>query len=316
MKIDNGLLISVALLCSISAAPAFAKTAKECTAEWRADKAGMQARGVTEKAYVEQCKGGAEPAAAAPAAKPAETTPSSAPRQATAPGSKTAKECTAEWRADKAGMQARSVTEKAYVEQCKTGAAPAASAPPPKPTAATPQAPAAPPPSTNTSSSQKTAKECIAEWRADKAGMQARGVTEKAYVEQCRTGGTMPTATAPEPRPTLAPPSRPAPTATQAAPAPAPKKPAPTTTAAPMPAPAQQPSAQRDNATLEAGQFADEASAKARCPSDTVVWVNLPSKVYHFAGTKSYGTTKRGAYMCEKEAIAAEDRASKTEKHP
>ena len=72
----------------------------------------------------------------------------------------------------------------------------------------------------------------------------------------------------------------------------------------------------QDSATLEAGQFADEASAKARCPTDTVVWVNLPSKIYHFAGTKSYGTTKRGAYMCEKEAIAAEDRASKTEKHP
>jgi hypothetical protein len=60
----------------------------------------------------------------------------------------------------------------------------------------------------------------------------------------------------------------------------------------------------------------DDASAKARCPTDTVVWVNLPSKIYHFAGTKSYGTTKRGAYMCEKEAIAAEDRASKTEKRP
>ena len=54
---------------------AFAKTAKECTAEWRADKAGMQARGTTEKAYVEQCKGGAEPTAAAPAAKPAEAAP-------------------------------------------------------------------------------------------------------------------------------------------------------------------------------------------------------------------------------------------------
>jgi hypothetical protein len=82
------------------------------------------------------------------------------------------------------------------------------------------------------------------------------------------------------------------------------------------PAPAPQTSAPKDQATLEAGQFADEASAKARCFTDTVVWVNLPSKVYHFAGTKSYGTTKRGAYMCEKEAIAGENRASKTEKHP
>lgn len=321
MKMRNGLLIAAAVACSISVAPAFAKTAKDCTAEWRADKAGMQARGVTEKAYVEQCKGGAEPTAAGPAAKPAETTPPPAPRQATATGSKTAKDCTAEWRADKAGMQARGVTEKAYVEQCRGGTAPAASAPPPRPTAATPAAPAAPP-STSTSSSQKTAKECIAEWRADKAGMQARGVTEKAYVEQCKAGGAMPSATAPVHQPTTAapapPPSRPAPTATQAAPAPAPQKPAPTTTAAPAPAPVQAPapSPSRDNATLEAGQFTDEGSAKARCPADTVVWVNLPSKIYHFAGTKSYGTTKRGAYMCEKEAIAAEDRSSKTEKHP
>jgi len=229
---------------------------------------------------------------------------------------KTAKECTAEWRADKAGMQGRGVTQKAYVEQCKTGAA---SAPPPKPAVATPATPAAPSPSTSTSSTQKTAKECIAEWRADKAGMQARGVTETAYVEQCKAGGGMPSATTPEPKPTAgAPPSptRPAPTATQVAPAPAPQRPAPTTTTAPVPAPAQQPSPSKDSATLEAGQFADEASAKSRCPTDTVVWVNLPSKVYHFAGTKSYGTTKRGAYMCEKEAIAAEDRASKTERHP
>ncbi|WP_425907785.1 hypothetical protein [Nitrobacter sp. TKz-YC02] len=46
------------------------------------------------------------------------------------------------------------------------------------------------------------------------------------------------------------------------------------------------------------------------------MWVNLPTKVYHFAGTKSYGATKRGAFMCEKEAIAADDRAAKNEKHP
>ena len=67
---------------------------------------------------------------------------------------------------------------------------------------------------------------------------------------------------------------------------------------------------------MTVGEFASDQQARARCPTDTVVWVNLPSKVYHFAGTKSYGTTKRGAYMCEKDAIAGEDRASKTEKHP
>jgi hypothetical protein len=310
MKNQNGLLIAAAVVASIfTSSSAFTKTAKDCTAEWRADKAGMQARGVTEKAYVEQCKGGGEPGA--PVGKPTQAAPP-APTQATTPGTKTAKDCTAEWRADKAGMQARGVTEKAYVEQCKGGSAPAASAPAPRPTAAAPP-PATPPSQSSAAPSQKTAKECTVEWRADKAGMQARGVTEKAYVDQCKNGGTMPSATAPEPTPAAAPapaPSRAAPTATEAAPAPAPQKPTPTTTAAPVPA---QP---KGNATLEAGQFADDASAKARCPTDTVVWVNLPSKVYHFVGTKSYGTTKRGAYMCEKEAIAAEDRASKTEKHP
>ena len=99
MKNKNVLLAAVLLgLCSGSGA--FAKTAKECTAEWRADKIGMQARGTTEKAYVEQCKGGAE-LNSTPAVKPAEaTTAAPSSRQVTAPGSKTAKDCTAEWRAE------------------------------------------------------------------------------------------------------------------------------------------------------------------------------------------------------------------------
>ena len=56
--------------------------------------------------------------------------------------------------------------------------------------------------------------------------------------------------------------------------------------------------------------------AKARCPTDTVVWANLKSKIYHFSGHKDYGTTKEGTYMCEKDATAAGDRAAKNEKHP
>jgi hypothetical protein len=318
MKHQQTLVTAAAFMFIFGSSGAFAKTAKECTAEWRADKAGMQARGVTEKSYVEECKGGAGPSATAPAPRPAEAAPSQ-PRPATRTGSKSAKDCIAEWRADKAGMQARGITEKAYVEQCKEGGAPTAASPSPKPTAATPP-PSASPPQTSGSPKQKTAKDCIAEWRADKAGMQARGVTEKAYVEQCKAGGAAPTVTAPESKPTP-PPSQPAPR--QAAPAPPStpttqpaQKPAPTTTAAPVPPPAQKSPENKAGPTLEAGQFADESSAKARCPSDTIVWVNLPSKVYHFAGTKSYGTTKRGAYMCEKEAISGENRASKTEKRP
>jgi hypothetical protein len=49
-------------------------------------------------------------------------------------------------------------------------------------------------------------------------------------------------------------------------------------------------------------QFKDEASAKAHCPEDTVVWANLSSKVYHLAGTRYYGKTRKGAYVCKQDA--------------
>ena len=54
-----------------------------------------------------------------------------------------------------------------------------------------------------------------------------------------------------------------------------------------------------------AKQFSSEAEAKTRCPTDSVVWVNKTSKAIHAAGTKYYGQTKSGAYMCRKEADAA-----------
>jgi hypothetical protein len=65
-----------------------------------------------------------------------------------------------------------------------------------------------------------------------------------------------------------------------------------------------------------ANEYSTEADAKAKCGSDIVVWVNLKSKIYHFAGNRDYGNTKEGTYMCEKEAIAGGDRAAKNEKHP
>ena len=154
--------------------------------------------------------------------------------------------------------------------------------------------------------SAKTAKECTVEWRADKAGMLARGITEKAYVDQCRSGAE-PAAAAPmAPKPSVAAPPPPA-----SAPAPAAQRPAPLN---PTPV-ARQPSTP-SGTTAQSGEYTDEQQAKAHCPGDTVVWANLSSKVYHFAGGKTYGNTKRGAYMCEKEALIAQFRASKNEKHP
>lgn len=197
---------------------------------------------------------------------------------------KTVKACQAEWRANKADNQAKGITEKAYVAQCRGGGASAqptsAPAPTPAPTASTP--------------ARKTAKTCQAEWRANKEGYQAGGVTEKAYVDKCRAGETVavPTTT-PAPAPTA---STPAPTRTSAPPA------TPTRTTVTTP--------------TGANEFSTEDQARARCPSDTVVWADLKSKIFHFSGYKNYGNTKEGAYMCERDATGQGFRASKTEKHP
>ena len=148
---------------------------------------------------------------------------------------------------------------------------------------------------------QKTAKECREEWRANKAANQANGVTEKAYVAQCR-GGAAPAQTTAAPAPPPAP--APAPTAAPAAPS------------RPGPSPTAERTRGVPASPAAANEFSTEAQAKARCPTDTVVWVNLTSKIYHFSGTKNYGNTKHGAYMCERDTAVAGMRAAKNETHP
>ena len=155
----------------------------------------------------------------------------------------------------------------------------------------------------------KTAKACKEEWKVNKIDNQAKGITEKAYVTQCRTGTAAAQPTTLPATTTAAPPlkqdtsTKPATAPVVAAPAvkqPTTPKPIPTTTTAP------------------AGntEFSTEAQAKGHCPGDTVVWANLKSKIYHFAANKTYGTTKNGAYMCEKESMSGGFRAAKNEKHP
>ena len=66
------------------------------------------------------------------------------------------------------------------------------------------------------------------------------------------------------------------------------------------PAHAQQTTDGPEPAPARAGEFATEQQARARCPSETVVWVNTLSHVCHFPGVSShgrsyYGHTKEGA---------------------
>src|ERR1700748_3564113 len=73
---------------------------------------------------------------------------------------------------------------------------------------------------------QKTVKACEDEWRANKADNQAKGITQKAYVAQCRAAGA--SSQTPAPAPTAAAPTTTAPSATAPAATTPATKPAPT----------------------------------------------------------------------------------------
>lgn len=57
--------------------------------------------------------------------------------------------------------------------------------------------------------------------------------------------------------------------------------------------------------------YPTEQRAQKHCPQDTVVWLNLPTGIYHFKGERWYGNTKNGAFVCEQEADKAGDRATR-----
>lgn len=57
--------------------------------------------------------------------------------------------------------------------------------------------------------------------------------------------------------------------------------------------------------------FPTQQAAQTHCPSDTVVWLNAPTKIYHMQGERWYGNTKAGSYVCKQEADAAGDRETR-----
>ena len=58
-------------------------------------------------------------------------------------------------------------------------------------------------------------------------------------------------------------------------------------------------------------KFASEETARQRCSTDMVVWLILPGNTFVVNGDPRYGTTPRGAYMCERDAIAAGNRGAR-----
>jgi hypothetical protein len=73
------------------------------------------------------------------------------------------------------------------------------------------------------------------------------------------------------------------------------------------------PVAKSSAARLPASEkFSTTGAAAQHCPSDTVVWSTFSkSRVFHLSSSKYFGKTRHGAYVCEKDAMAAGFHASK-----
>jgi hypothetical protein len=222
----------------------------------------------------------------------------SEPRSASAQSAM--KQCGEQWQAAKAAGTTNGETWPQFLKDCRARLASTTSAAPQGGFAPAAPAPAAPIPAAPATGSAKTASQCDAEYAANKAAIRASGQTKREFVAACRAGNeTIPQGAAAAPAPAPAQTGSLFPWQQPATPAPAP---APPNYCVPAP--------------TGAGQFASAQEARSRCPGATVVWVNEHSHIYHFAGTRDFGNTKRGAYMCEADAQAAGNRAAKNEQHP
>lgn len=156
------------------------------------------------------------------------------------------------------------------------------------------------------STSQQRMKSC----NAAAAAQNLKGDARKGFMSDCLSGKTAPDNTNAQPGA--------APQAQQSAPKTQPPANPPaakaTGTTQPPAAPQKNPAAA--GAALGAGQYASEADARRHCPTDQVVWANTDSRIYHFSGNKSYGNTKAGAYMCQRDSESAGFRAAKNETPP
>lgn len=177
----------------------------------------------------------------------------------------------------------------------------------------TSQTPSTQPMSTAAQTPQATQQQRMKDCNANATSQKLKGNARKDFMSSCLSGGAASapasapasaTATVPPVAPTTtAKPEAPAATRTIAAPG-APVQPKQPTTSGSAPA----------TAALGPGQYATEAQAKSTCGTDTVVWVNLDSHIYHFKNAADYGKTKKGAFMCEREAVTGGSRAAKNEK--
>ena len=218
--------------------------------------------------------------------------------------------CASQWKEAQAAGTTGGQTWPQFLAQCRASqsgpAAPPASTPAPAPAPQSgslfpwrqPSAPASAP-----ANGRSVMSLCAGQWKDAKAAGTTGGQTWPQFLRQCRARVA---SAAPPPSGTFAPAPAPA-----TAPAPAPQS----GSLFPWWRPSTPASAPASNggapSALRAGQYTTELAARASCPSDTVVWVNTPTGIYHYSGARYYGHTRRGAYMCEAEARASGYRAAR-----
>ena len=279
-----------ALTCSISA-PSYAQTSQQALMKsCNTDAAAKKLKGDARKSFMADCLAGK--AAETPAGQPAATAQAPQANQ-----QQRMKECNANATSQKLKGTAR----KDFMSSCLSGGT-AASAPAAAPSSTTAAAPAA---QTTAQSPQASQQQRMKECNANATSQKLKGTARKDFMSSCLSGSSAASTSSTSIPPVTNAPNPQAPAATRTTVAPgAPVQPKQPTTSGSAPA----------TAALGPGQYATEAQAKSTCASDTVVWVNTESHIYHFKNASDYGKTKQGAYMCEREAVAGGSRAAKNEK--
>ncbi len=231
---------------------------------------------------------------------------------ATASAQSVMKQCGEQWRAVKAGGTTNGETWPQFLAQCRAQLSSGTTITAPTPAPTSPQTgslfpwqqPAASPmpvPPTAVGN-QSVMKQCGAQWQAAKAAGTTAGATWPQFLKSCPA--QLASTTSAPPQGGFAP----------AAPAPAPTS-APTQSGSLFPW--QRPAAPPAGSAASTGSGSASAQeAQDRCRGSIVVWVNEHSHIYHFPGTRDYGHTKSGAYMCEAEAQTSGNRAAMNERQP
>jgi hypothetical protein len=227
--------------------------------------------------------------------------------------------CASEWKQAQAAGTTGGQPWPQFLAQCRTRQGSAAA--PPSSTAAPAPAPQSgslfpwSQPSAPTSAAasnvgapstgQSVMRLCASQWKDAKAAGTTGGLSWPQFLSQCRArqgSAAAPPSGGFAPPPAAAPAPPPAPASQSGSLFPWWQQSAPSSAPAPnVGAPA----------ALQAGQYTTEVAARARCPSDTVVWVNTPTRIYHYSGTRYYGHTLKGGYMCEADARSAGYRAAR-----